>query len=151
MSISLPLSTPQPTLSRFSHHFYLSFSYHHSFIASIFLSLLSPLLNNKTLLFFLLLFFPFPLTSLIHSFAPFFLRFFLPSLLHSFIYFVLFSFIPTFLTSSLPSSFFSLSSQLIQNATVMGALTRVLQEEFKKSTELTFNILRCAIDSIYVS
>jgi hypothetical protein len=32
--------------------------------------------------------------------------------------------------------------QLIQNSTVMGALTRVLQEEFKKSTELTFNILR---------
>jgi Kinesin-associated protein (KAP) len=34
------------------------------------------------------------------------------------------------------------SLQLIQNNTVMGALTRVLQEEFKKSTELTFNILR---------
>lgn len=32
--------------------------------------------------------------------------------------------------------------QLIQNNTVMGALTRVLQEEFKKSIELTFNILR---------
>ena len=32
--------------------------------------------------------------------------------------------------------------QLIQNGTVMGALTRVFQEEFKKSTELTFNILR---------
>ena len=31
---------------------------------------------------------------------------------------------------------------LIQNNTVMGALTRVLQEEFKKSFELTFNILR---------
>jgi hypothetical protein len=31
---------------------------------------------------------------------------------------------------------------LIQNNTVMGALTRVLQEEFKKSVELTFNILR---------
>jgi len=31
---------------------------------------------------------------------------------------------------------------LIQNTTVMGALTRVLAEEFKKSTELTFNILR---------
>jgi len=31
---------------------------------------------------------------------------------------------------------------LIQNSTVMGALTRVLAEEFKKSTELTFNILR---------
>ena len=31
---------------------------------------------------------------------------------------------------------------LIQNGTVMGALTRVFQEEFKKSTELTFNILR---------
>eukprot|EP00605_Chrysophyceae_sp_TOSAG23-4_P001178 GSChrysophyteH1.ASY1.ANO1.1286.1 assembled CDS len=31
---------------------------------------------------------------------------------------------------------------LIQNSTVMGALTRVLTEEFKKSTELTFNILR---------
>lgn len=31
---------------------------------------------------------------------------------------------------------------LIQNNTVMGALTRVLQEEFKKSSELTFNILR---------
>lgn len=34
--------------------------------------------------------------------------------------------------------------QLIQNSTVMGALTRVLQEEFKKSVELTFNILRYA-------
>jgi len=33
--------------------------------------------------------------------------------------------------------------QLIQNGTVMGALTRVLQEEFKKSVELSFNILRC--------
>ena len=32
--------------------------------------------------------------------------------------------------------------QLIQNNTVMGALTRVLQEEYKKSMELTFNILR---------
>lgn len=32
--------------------------------------------------------------------------------------------------------------QLIQNGTVMGALTRVLQEEFKKSVDLTFNILR---------
>jgi len=32
--------------------------------------------------------------------------------------------------------------QLIQNSTVMGALTRVLQEEYKKSIELTFNILR---------
>ena len=32
--------------------------------------------------------------------------------------------------------------QLIQNNTVMGALTRVLQEEYKKSVELTFNILR---------
>ena len=32
--------------------------------------------------------------------------------------------------------------QLIQNGTVMGALTRVLQEEFKKSVELSFNILR---------
>ena len=31
---------------------------------------------------------------------------------------------------------------LIQNSTVMGALTRVLAEEYKKSTELTFNILR---------
>ena len=31
---------------------------------------------------------------------------------------------------------------LIQNNTVMGALTRVLQEEFKKSAELSFNILR---------
>ena len=31
---------------------------------------------------------------------------------------------------------------LIQNGTLMGALTRVLQEEFKKSTELTYNILR---------
>lgn len=31
---------------------------------------------------------------------------------------------------------------LIQNSTVMGALTRVLQEEFKKSIDLTFNILR---------
>jgi hypothetical protein len=31
---------------------------------------------------------------------------------------------------------------LIQNSTLMGALTRVLQEEFKKSSELTFNILR---------
>lgn len=34
--------------------------------------------------------------------------------------------------------------QLIQNSTVMGALTRVLQEEYKKSVELTFNILRWA-------
>lgn len=32
--------------------------------------------------------------------------------------------------------------QLIQNSTVMGALTRVLQEEFKKSIDLTYNILR---------
>lgn len=32
--------------------------------------------------------------------------------------------------------------QLIQNSTVMGALTRVLQEEYKKSIDLTFNILR---------
>jgi hypothetical protein len=32
--------------------------------------------------------------------------------------------------------------QLIQNSTVMGALTRVLQEEYKKSVELSFNILR---------
>lgn len=32
--------------------------------------------------------------------------------------------------------------QLIQNSTVMGAVTRVLQEEYKKSIELTFNILR---------
>ena len=39
--------------------------------------------------------------------------------------------------------FFLPNLQLIQNATVMGALTRVLQEEYKKSTELTFNILRC--------
>lgn len=31
---------------------------------------------------------------------------------------------------------------LIQNGTLMGALTRVLQEEFKKSLDLTFNILR---------
>ena len=34
--------------------------------------------------------------------------------------------------------------QLIQNNTVMGALTRVLQEEYKKSVDLTFNILRYA-------
>lgn len=32
--------------------------------------------------------------------------------------------------------------QLIQNSTVMGALTRVLQDEHKKSVDLTFNILR---------
>ena len=32
--------------------------------------------------------------------------------------------------------------QLIQNATLMGALTRVLQEDFKKSADLTFNILK---------
>lgn len=32
--------------------------------------------------------------------------------------------------------------QLIQNSTVMGALTRVLQEEYKKSAEVTFNIIR---------
>ncbi len=32
--------------------------------------------------------------------------------------------------------------QLIQNSTVMGAITRVLQEEYKKSLDLTFNILR---------
>ena len=31
---------------------------------------------------------------------------------------------------------------LIQNNTLMGALTRVLQEEYKKSLDLTFNILR---------
>jgi hypothetical protein len=31
---------------------------------------------------------------------------------------------------------------LIQNSTLMGALARVLQEEYKKSTELTFNLLR---------
>lgn len=31
---------------------------------------------------------------------------------------------------------------LIQNGTVMGALTRVLQDEYKKSMELTYNILR---------
>jgi hypothetical protein len=35
-----------------------------------------------------------------------------------------------------------LLEQLIQNSTVMGALTRMLQDDFKKSTELTFNILR---------
>jgi hypothetical protein len=34
--------------------------------------------------------------------------------------------------------------QLIQNNTVMGALTRVLQEEYKKSVDLSFNILRYA-------
>ena len=32
--------------------------------------------------------------------------------------------------------------QLIQNITLMGALARVLQEEYKKSSELTFNLLR---------
>ena len=32
--------------------------------------------------------------------------------------------------------------QLIQNTTVMGALTRVLQDDFKKSSELTFTILK---------
>lgn len=32
--------------------------------------------------------------------------------------------------------------QLIQNSTAMNLLTRVLQDEFKKSVELTFNILR---------
>lgn len=32
--------------------------------------------------------------------------------------------------------------QLIQNSTVMGAITRVLQEEYKKSIDLTFTILR---------
>jgi hypothetical protein len=32
--------------------------------------------------------------------------------------------------------------QLIQNGTVMEALTRVLQEEYKRSSDLTFNILR---------
>ena len=31
---------------------------------------------------------------------------------------------------------------LIQNSTLMGALTRVLQEEYKRSVMLTFNILR---------
>lgn len=31
---------------------------------------------------------------------------------------------------------------LVQNQTLMGALTRVLQDEFKRSLELTFNILR---------
>lgn len=39
--------------------------------------------------------------------------------------------------------------QLIQNGTVMGALTRVLQEEFKKSVDLTFNILRYSSDYYY--
>jgi hypothetical protein len=38
--------------------------------------------------------------------------------------------------------------QLIQNGTVMGALTRVLSEEFKKSLDLTFNILRFAFFDI---
>jgi hypothetical protein len=32
---------------------------------------------------------------------------------------------------------------LIQDHTLMGALTRVLQEEYKKSVELCYNILRC--------
>jgi hypothetical protein len=32
--------------------------------------------------------------------------------------------------------------QLIQNSTVMGAITRVLQEEYKKSIDLTFTIVR---------
>jgi hypothetical protein len=32
--------------------------------------------------------------------------------------------------------------QIIQNGTVMGALTRTLQEEYKKSIDVTFNILR---------
>lgn len=32
--------------------------------------------------------------------------------------------------------------KIIQDSTIMGALARVLQEEFKKSVELTFNILR---------
>lgn len=50
-----------------------------------------------------------------------------------------------------PRYFSSLSPQLIQNGTVMGALTRVLQEEYKKSTELTFNILRSdAVRSVVV-
>ena len=31
---------------------------------------------------------------------------------------------------------------LIQNLTLMGALARILQEEYKKSTELTFNLLK---------
>lgn len=39
--------------------------------------------------------------------------------------------------------------QLIQNSTVMGALTRVLQEEYKKSVELTFNILRLGTVHMY--
>ncbi len=37
--------------------------------------------------------------------------------------------------------------QLIQNNTVMGALTRVLQEEYKKSVDVTFNILRSGKES----
>lgn len=31
---------------------------------------------------------------------------------------------------------------LVQNSTLMGALARILQEEYKKSTELTFNLLK---------
>ena len=38
---------------------------------------------------------------------------------------------------------------LIQNGTLMGALTRVLQEEFKKSLDLTFNILRFDEHALY--
>ena len=40
---------------------------------------------------------------------------------------------------------------LIQNGTLMGALTRVLQEEYKKSLDLTFNILRYAAAAIAIS
>ena len=32
--------------------------------------------------------------------------------------------------------------KLIQNNAVMGALTRILQEQFKKSIDISFNILR---------
>ena len=35
--------------------------------------------------------------------------------------------------------------KIIQDSTIMGALARVLQEEFKKSVELTFNILRICL------
>jgi len=40
--------------------------------------------------------------------------------------------------------------QLIQNNTVMGALTRVFQEEYKKSVELTFNLLRYVDDTLCI-
>ena len=51
-------------------------------------------------------------------------------------------------TLILTTPILTLTPVMIQNGTVMGALTRVFQEEFKKSTELTFNILRVFLGNI---